>query len=86
MHASSAEWSFKKGKRNGILSHTYEQFLSEALITKKERKKKRGRNFLWGLCCYYVDGVCEGVHACYVLVHIDGDSDSLRCVWLKYGA
>ena len=29
-HASSAEWSFKKGKRNGILSHTYEQFLSAA--------------------------------------------------------
>jgi hypothetical protein len=25
---NSTEWSFKKGKRNGILSHTYEQFLS----------------------------------------------------------
>ena len=41
----------------------------------KKRGGKSGKKL--GLCCYYVDVVCEGVHASHVLVNIDSDSDSL---------
>jgi hypothetical protein len=46
-------------------------------MPKKERKEKREKIILRGLSSNYVDGVCEGVYACYVLVHIDSDSGSL---------
>ena len=33
-----------------------------------------------------VDVVCEGVYACYVLVHIDSYGECLRSARLKHGA
>jgi len=34
----------------------------------------------------HVDGVCEGVHASNVLVHVDSQGDCLRSARLKHGA
>jgi hypothetical protein len=55
-------------------------------MPKKRVEGKEGKNFLRGLSGNYVDGVCEGVHASYVLINIDSQCDRLRCASLKYGA
>jgi hypothetical protein len=55
-------------------------------MSKKREEGKERKNFLRGLSGNYVDGVCEGVYASHVQVNIDGDSDRLRCAWLKHGA
>ena len=56
------------------------------LQTEEIKKEKERKRFLRGLSGNYVDGVCEGVYASYVLVNIDSDSDCLGSAWLKYGA
>ena len=53
---------------------------------KKKRGRKRGKNILRGLSGNHVDGVCEGVYACYVLVHIDSHIECLWSARLKHGA
>jgi hypothetical protein len=44
---------------------------------KKEEGKEKKRKILRGLSGNHVDCVSEGVHASYVLIDIDGDSDCL---------
>jgi hypothetical protein len=55
-------------------------------MPKKREDEKRGKNFLRELSSNHVDGVCEGVYASHVQVHIDSYNDCLRSSWLKYGA
>ena len=49
-------------------------------MKKREEGKEEETSYvacLRGLCCYYVDGVCEGVYASHVLVNIDSHGECL---------